>query len=64
MIYKQGNLLSFVLVSIVERAQETFSVLVPGGGALRVFFGWVYAARDSKLAPRSKKNFPKIDTPF
>ena len=28
MIYKQGNLLSFVLVSIVERAQETFSVLV------------------------------------
>ena len=28
MIYKQRNLLSFVLVSIVERAQETFSVLV------------------------------------
>ena len=23
-----------------------------------VFFGWVYAARDSKLAPRSKKKFP------
>ena len=28
MIYKQRNLLSFVLVSIVERAQETFTVLV------------------------------------
>ena len=28
MIYKQRNLLSYVLVSIVERAQETFSVLV------------------------------------
>ena len=29
-----------------------------------VFFGWVHAARESKLAPRSKKNSPKIDTPF
>ena len=28
MISKQRNLLSFVLVNIVERAQETFSVLV------------------------------------
>ena len=28
MIYKHKNLLSFILVSIVERAQETFSVLV------------------------------------
>ena len=27
MIYKQRNLLSFVLVSIVESAQKTFSVL-------------------------------------
>ena len=31
--------------------------LVPGGGTW-VFFGWVCAARDSKLAPRSKKKFP------
>ena len=30
LIYKQRNLLSFVLVSIVARAQETFSVLVNG----------------------------------
>ena len=30
----------------------------PGGGGTWVFFGWVCAARDSKLAPRSKKNFP------
>ena len=29
----------------------------PGGGGLGIF-GWVCAARDSKLAPRSKKNFP------
>ena len=35
-----------------------------GGGATWVFFGWVRAARESKLAPRSKKNSPKIDTPF
>ena len=29
-----------------------------GGGGTWVFFGWVCAARDSKLAPRSRKNFP------
>ena len=29
----------------------------PGGGTW-VFFGWVCAARDSKLAPRSRKIFP------
>ena len=28
------------------------------GGSTWVFFGWVCAARDSKLAPRSRKNFP------
>ena len=28
-----------------------------GGGGTWVFFGWGCAARDSKLAPRSKKNF-------
>ena len=27
-------------------------------GGTWVFFGWVCAARDSKLAPRSKKTFP------
>ena len=32
-------------------------VLFPGGGTW-VFFGWVSAARYSKLAPRSRKNFP------
>ena len=36
----------------------------PGGGGTWVFFGWVCAARDSKLAPRSKKLSAKIDTPF
>ena len=29
-----------------------------GGGGHWVFFGWVCAARESKLAPCSKKNFP------
>ena len=44
-------------------------------GGTWVFFGWVCAARDSKLAPRSKKKIPleliprsrirpKTDTPF
>ena len=33
-------------------------------GGTWVFFGWVCAARDSKLAPRSKKNSPKTDAPF
>ena len=28
------------------------------GGGTWVFFGWVCAARASKLAPRSKKKFP------
>ena len=31
--------------------------VLPRGGTW-VFFGWACAARDSKLAPRSKKNFP------
>ena len=30
----------------------------PGGGGTWVFFGRVCAARDSKLASRSKKKFP------
>ena len=30
----------------------------PGGGGTWVFFGWVCAARDSKLASRSTKIFP------
>ena len=35
-----------------------------GGWGTWVFFGWVCAARDSKLTPRFKKNSAKIDTPF
>ena len=62
MIYKQGNLLSFVLVSIVERAQEAFSVLVPGGKGGHLGILWVGMCRPGLqiiLAPRSKKNFPQ-----
>ena len=33
-------------------------------GGTWVFFGWVCAARDPKLAPRYKKISPKIDIPF
>ena len=29
-----------------------------GGGGAWVFFGWVCAARNTKLATRSRKNFP------
>ena len=35
-----------------------------GGGGTWVFFGCVCAARDSKLAPRSKKISPETDIPF
>ena len=35
----------------------------PGGGTW-AFFGWVCAARDSKLPPRSKTISLTIDTPF
>ena len=39
--------------------------LYKAGGGTWVFFEWVCAARDSKLAPRSKKKYsPKIDTPI
>ena len=41
-----------------------FSGSAPRGGGTWVIFGWVCAARDSKLTPRSKKISPKIDTPF
>ena len=39
----------------VLRLAEVFP---PGGGGTWVFFGWLCAARDPKLAPRSKKKFP------
>ena len=34
-----------------------------GGGHLGIFWVGMYR-RDSKLAPRSKKKSPEIDTPF
>ena len=39
-------------------ARQSRSITNRPGGGTWVFFGWVCAARDSKLAPRSKKNFP------
>ena len=49
----------FMLYLYLVRPILEYAVLVwcPGGGTW-VFFGWVCAARDFKLAPRSKKNFP------
>ena len=35
-----------------------------GGGGTWVFFGWVCATQDAKLAPHSKKMSTKIDTLF
>ena len=48
------------LLRLRSRLQKLF-VSNPGGGGgggTWVFFGWVCAAQDSKLAPRSKKKFP------
>ena len=51
MIYKQRNLLSFVLVTIVERAQETFSVLAN-----------VPSCQDQSKAQRQRCEIPNADT--
>ena len=53
---------SFVFVSqhdcVVTDPSLSGMAVTRGGGGPWVFFGWVSAARDSKLAPRSKKIFP------
>ena len=46
------------VVSLVFRLYCVTTVTpFPGRGG-GVFFGWICAARDRKLAPRSKKSFP------
>ena len=49
-------------VKDVRNARTCFDIgcdhIPGGGGGTWVFFGWVCAARDSKLAPHSGKNFP------
>ena len=49
--------ISAIVVAAI--AGEWFHMIaaIPGGGTW-VFFGWVCAARESKLAPRSKKKNP------
>ena len=54
--------LIYNFASLFQSFKYDFST-APRGGTW-VFFGWVCAARDSKLAPRSKKISPKTDTPF
>ena len=47
------------ILSVLQNAKQIPNqVVVARGGGTCVFFGWVCAARDSKLAPRSKKKFP------
>ena len=41
-----------------SRVSDLGGWLTPRGGGTWVFFGWVCASRDSKMAPRSRKNFP------
>ena len=66
--------LFFTLKSATSGPTLSATVDPPGGGHLGIF-RWVCAARDSKLAPRSKENFPYnwypvlemgqfFDTPF
>ena len=48
-----------VVSSAIFAGNRALGFLARGrGGSTWVFFGWVCAARDSKLAPRSKKQFP------
>ena len=64
MLILPGNRLA---VSYSEVHRGGFLGIYPGGGTW-VFFGWVCATRDSKLAPRSRKDFPSnwpiFHTPF
>ena len=52
---------SQLYVYVANESTVTYGPGVGGGGSTWVFFGWVCAAQDSKLAPHSKKNSLKID---
>ena len=57
-IYPVNQRLNQPLVEPFEnnlKQNSSIKWLFPGGGDTWVFFGWVCAAQDSKLAPRSKK---------
>ena len=43
---------------ISRHGKPLYQLLDDARGGTWVFFGWVCASRDSKLAPRSKKTFP------
>ena len=58
------SLPSFPFSPETPDTQASFYRSLTCRAALHAPLGWVCAARDSKLAPRSKKNSPKIDTPF
>ena len=57
-------LFGFLCAQVSSGIARQWSRRSPGRGGTWVFFGWVCAARDFKLTARSKKNSPKIDTPF
>ena len=48
---------SEALITGFDFSRNVYTALKSRGGTW-VFFGWVCAARDSKLAPRSKKKIP------
>ena len=56
------NILTFHVASAENRREKSLRVSslleLKSRGGTWVFFGWVCAARDSKLAPHSKKKFP------
>ena len=54
--YKQNE--SELIILITVNYNGEFVKNLARGGGTWVFFRWVCAARDSKLALRSRKNFP------
>ena len=58
----------YYLIAVITEPSLAAVAIPGGGGSTWVFFGWVCATRDSKLAPRSKKNSPRnrpiFYTPF
>ena len=66
----QGDLCPYTYMHLLAGEQYFSKVFTlhtfmsGGGGGTWVFFGWVCAAWDSKLAPGSKKISSKIDIPF
>ena len=57
-LYPQVLLNGEIILSLTKTSPTDVCIRPGGGGGTWVVFGWVCAAQDSKLAPRSKKKFP------